>query len=319
MLPWLIAGGVLLFLLLVWIVLEARTARPDGYYIKQTHPYRVLMAYIMRTRNESYVLFDATVKAEKLLEYTEQSKEQFGADISHCTVAACARGQAENPTMNNFVSGRRLYRRKGIHLSFSMKRKAMNKKAKIAVVKKRIKPGENFREFCERVNASINVQRSDKVTSHDKEYKLFNMVPRPGLMAFVVLFKALDHYGLLPGFFVLPDGMFTSMFVANLGSLKMGAGYHHLYEWGNCPLFLMVGQVEERAVVEDGQVVVRKILPLRFTYDERIDDGLSARFGIETIVRTLEDPYKYLGCLDGDDSERLPLCTQEQSMEGPPQ
>ena len=269
----------------------------------------------MQTRNESYVLFDRAVRAEKLLAYVKEAKQKFGADLSHCTIAACAVGLAENPSMNIFVSGKRLYRRKGIHLAFSMKRKAMDKKAKLAVVKKRIKPGETFRQFCERVNAEINVQRSGKTTSHDKEYNLFTMLPRAVLSAAVVVFRWLDHRGLLPGSFINGDGMYASAFVANLGSLKMGAAYHHLYEWGNCSHFVMVGQVEERPVVEDGEVVIRKILPFRFTYDERIDDGLSARFGIDTAVRCLENPYESFGCLSDDGSDDRVLCTEEQARD----
>ncbi len=313
--PWLIVAIAAGVLLVLWILVEARTARPDGWYIAKVHPYRLLMAIIMRTRNESFVLFDTTVRAEKLLEYVERSKEAFDGDISHCTVAACAKGISENPTMNLFVSGKRLYQRKGLHLSFSMKRKAMSKKAKIAVVKKRIVPGETFREFCDRVNAEVNVQRTDKTTSADKEYNLFTALPRPVLVLAHRLMVALDYYGLLPGMFIFGDGMFTSMFVANLGSLKMGPGYHHLYEWGNCPLFAMVGQIEERAVVEDGQVVVRKILPLRFTYDERIDDGLTARHGIDVVVRVLENPFEELGCLAEDGSDAVPICTEDNSLE----
>ena len=87
----------------------------------------------------------------------------------------------------------------------------------------------------------------------------------------------------------------------------MGAGYHHLFEWGTSPLFLMVGRIEERAVVKNGQIVIQKTLPLRFSYDERIDDGLSARFGIDGVNEVLSDPFKYLGCVpeSGDDAPPL--------------
>ena len=69
----------------------------------------------------------------------------------------------------------------------------------------------------------------------------------------------------------------------------------------------MIGQLEERAVVRDGQVVVRRILPVRFSYDERIDDGLTARFGIDAMRRILESPFQELGCLDADGTDRCTL------------
>jgi hypothetical protein len=119
--------------------------------------------------------------------------------------------------------------------------------------------------------------------------------------------KTLDYYNVLPASFIVNDGLYTSMFIANLGSVGMDAGFHHLYEWGNCPLFLMAGKVEERPVVHDGAVVARKQLHVRWSYDERIEDGLTASFGIESVIRALEHPYEYFGCLAEDGSDARPL------------
>ncbi len=304
-----IAIGVLF---LAWVLLNLKTSRCDGIYLRKVHPYRRLMQHIMITRNESVVYFDDYVVADELLDYLAKAKEKFGADISHCLVAACAVGLAEAPTMNQFVMGRRLYQRKQREIAFSMKRKAMSKKAKIAVVKKAIRDGETFRQFCERVNEEINVQRSDKKTYADKEYNLFTMVPRPALNWAVTLFRWMDYHNILPASFIKTDGMYASIFVANLGSLKMRAGFHHLYEWGNCPLFMMVGRVEEKPWVVDGEVVPRKILHIRWTYDERIDDGLSARFGLDAARRVLEHPFEELGCLEEDGSDAATLDAHQE-------
>ena len=119
--------------------------------------------------------------------------------------------------------------------------------------------------------------------------------------------RGADAHNLLPAAYIESDAMFASTFVANLGSLHMGAGYHHLFEWGNCPTFVMVGQVEESVVPRNGIPTVRRVMPLRFSYDERIDDGLTARFGIEAMHRVLENPFEELGCLhdDGSDTQTL--------------
>lgn len=36
--------------------------------------------------------------------------------------------------------------------------------------------------------------------------------------------------------------MYASVFFANLGSLGLDAVYHHMYEWGNAPFFIVVGK-----------------------------------------------------------------------------
>lgn len=310
---WQIVLGVVV---LLWVLAEAKASRPDGTPIP-THPFRRLMFFIMPTRAESVVYIDVAVQAEKLVAYLAAAGERFDADVSHAVVAAAGIGVALNPRMNRFVSGRRLYARKGRWLTFSMKRKQLDRKAQLSMVKADFRDNETFRQFCERVNAQIGVERSGVKTSTDKEYDLFNALPRPVLAAAVPVLRLLDYYNLLPGFFIQGDGLYTGVFIANLGSIKMPSAYHHLYEWGNCPFFLAVGEIEDRVVVRDGQIVVRKIMPIRITFDERIDDGLAGRYGIAAMVRVLEDPGRYLGCLRPDDSDSLVMFPRADSPVDP--
>jgi len=283
---------VLAVLFALWVAINRKTSRKDGTLL-EVHPFR----RIMQGRNESVVYFDTYCNAEQLLEYIPKAREHFHVDVTHCLVGAGIIGLQENPKMNRFVVGRRLYQRIGQEVTFSMKRKKLDREAKLSTVKTRAIEGESFRELCERIHARVNVERSDKKTYQDKEFDLFLLLPRFLLNQAVKLMRWLDYHNLLPYALIKDDALYTSMFIANLGSVKMGAAIHHLYEWGNCPIFLMAGQIEDRPVVEDGEVVVRKTLHLRWSYDERIDDGLNARFGIDAVKRALENPFEELGCI----------------------
>lgn len=298
-----IAFGVLAFL---WVLASMKTSRPDGRMLK-VHPFRRMMTFIMQGRNESVVYFDDYIEVEKLHAYIADARERFPVDITHCTVAGVALGLATAPKMNRFVVGHRLYERNGRWITFSMKRRKMDREAKLAAVKLEMPDGQTFRELAERINGKVVIERSDRKTSFDIEMNLLSALPRGVLRFAVRLWRLADYYNLLPGLLIRTDAMYTSVFVANLGSLRMGAGYHHLYEWGSCPLFLMIGQIEDRPVVRNGEVVVRPMMHVRFSYDERIDDGLNARFGIDTLRTVLEDPYTYLGCLREDGSDARPL------------
>lgn len=298
-----IAVGVLVLILLL---LELKTSRPDGTLL-EPHPFRRLMLYIMPTRSESVVFYQETIRAEKLEAYLAKIKPAFGGNVTHCIVAAANMGLASTPRLNRFVSGRRLYQREGRWLTFSMKRSRSDGTAKLAVVKLQMDDGETFAQFCGRVNEKINLNRSGKKTYADKEFNLFNALPRLVLMAAVPLIRALDHYNLLPKAFIDGDGMYTSAVIANLGSMRMDAGFHHLYEWGNCPIFVMIGAAHDAPVVEDGQVVAGRLMNIRFSYDERIEDGLAARLGFDVMLDVLEDPERYLGCLDEDTGQHPPM------------
>ena len=273
----------------LWLLLEFKSSRSDGILVKNLHPYRRIMQYVMTTRNESIVYFDVTANAENLHAYLASQKEN---DISliHVLVAAMGKTLEQNPKMNRFVSGRRLYDRKERVITFSAKRKKLEAKAKLAMVQMNMRDGETFEGLSGRINSQLSVERSGAKTYTDKEYDLFNLLPRPALVCAVKLLKCLDYYNILPSFFIRDDSLYTSAVITNLGSLKMAPAYHHLYEWGNCPLFLMVGQMEEQAVVENGDIKVRKVLPMRIAYDERIEDGLTAKKGIDDFVAIIETP-----------------------------
>jgi pyruvate/2-oxoglutarate dehydrogenase complex dihydrolipoamide acyltransferase (E2) component len=112
----------------------------------------------------------------------------------------------------------------------------------------------------------------------------------------VSVFHWLDARGALPSALTRSDPMYSSAVVSNLGSLKTGAAFHHLYEHGNCPLFLVVGKIQPTPVADNaGNVRVRPLLPLCWTFDERIEDGLYAARSAELLRSRLEDPFEDLG------------------------
>ncbi len=296
---------------LLSFVLSFRERRPDGVAI-MVPAIRRLMFHILPGRTESVVMVDTVVDASALESYLEHARPRLGANLTHAVVAATNVCLGANPRLNRFTSGGRLYARRGRWLTFSMKRGVgeqgrVDRGSGLATVKIPMIDGESFAQLCTRINADIRLQRSGAETPADKEYKLFDRLPTAVLGLAAPLVRWLDAKNLLPAFFIEGDGLFASAFVANLGSLGMGAGYHHLFEYGNCPVFLVVGAVEERAVVVDGNVVVRRQLPLRFTFDERIEDASNARHALAAMRRVLEEPERWLGCLAQDGSDTVPL------------
>ena len=88
------------------------------------------------------------------------------------------------------------------------------------------------------------------------------------------LVRTLDYWGLLPRFLLELSPFHGSVFFTSMGSLGIPPIYHHLYDFGNLPVFGAFG-CKRRAleVMEDGSVVQKKYLDVKFTLDERIVDG----------------------------------------------
>ncbi|MEE9365115.1 MAG: dihydrolipoamide acetyltransferase family protein [Dehalococcoidales bacterium] len=85
----------------------------------------------------------------------------------------------------------------------------------------------------------------------------------------------------------ITGGTFT---LSNLGAV--GAGYRFETVIINQPesAILGTGAITERAVVRDGQIVIRPIMTYYFTYDHRVIDGAVAAKFMAGLIRVLEDP-----------------------------
>src|SRR5262249_52743204 len=90
------------------------------------------------------------------------------------------------------------------------------------------------------------------------------------------------------------DPIYASAFVANLGSLKIDAAYHHLYEHGNCPLFVTIGQVTQAPAVIDGQIALQPQVTVRYSFDERVEDGHYCARSLHLLAQRIEDPASFI-------------------------
>jgi pyruvate dehydrogenase E2 component (dihydrolipoamide acetyltransferase) len=82
-------------------------------------------------------------------------------------------------------------------------------------------------------------------------------------------------------------GTFT---ISNLGAV--GAGYRFETVIINQPesAILGTGAITDRAVVRDGQIVIRSIMTYYFTYDHRVIDGAVAAKFMANVIKVLENP-----------------------------
>jgi hypothetical protein len=249
------------------------------------------------------VYYDTYVRAEKLERFLAGMDPDKGITVTHALLKAFSYGMHKHPEMNRYVSGKRLYQREKVELSFSMK-KRYESRSPIKVVKMEFFPDDTLEQIAERVDRRLTVERSDRPTYVDKEVNLFSRLPRFALTFLAWLVRWLDFHNFLPSAYIERDPMFAGVFLANLGSFGMNAGFHHLYEYGNISIFGMAGKIQDMPVVEDGAVRAGRVLHLRWSYDERIDDGFTAGQGINTVVYALENPELCLNCSPFESAEK---------------
>lgn len=270
--------------------------RSDGDLVRDAAPLRRVMPLLMRGRNEAAVYFEQKVDVARAKAFLDEFRARTGkkATLLHLLLFGIARVLHERPRLNRFAAGGRLWQRRGIWLSFSAKR-AKSDDGALITVKREIDPRWSFEELVARVDGDIREGR-EKTTSTETELRLLFLLPTVVVSLLMRLLRRLDDWGLLPAFFLRSDPLYASAFVASLGSLGMDAAYHHLYEYGTIPVFCVAGAAKpEVAVGEDGAVVVKELVTLRYTFDERVEDGLYCLRSLDRMREILEDPAAFAG------------------------
>jgi hypothetical protein len=268
--------------------------RADGTPVANLHPVRRIMPFVMPTRNGAFVLFEQDIPTAPVLPLLERLNAARAAErrvtLFHCVLYAIGVALTEFPRLNRFVAGSRLYDRRGIWLAFSAKQK-LERDAPIFTAKIEFRPGEPLPAMVDRLLALLGEGRSGRETAADREIKGFLRLPAPLLRLAVRAQRMLDGWNLLPTALIKDDPLYASAFVANLGSVGLDAAYHHLYDYGTTPVFVTMGRVHRAPVVRaDGTVESHEVFTLRYTYDERVEDGFYAARALERLAGCLATP-----------------------------
>ncbi|MGE0791126.1 MAG: 2-oxo acid dehydrogenase subunit E2 [Sandaracinaceae bacterium] len=263
--------------------------RHDGTLVRGLDGNRAIMPFIMTGRNESAVWFEQIVDLEETLPWLA---ERPGTNLFQLLLYGMGQTLYAHPRVNRYVSGRRLYQREQAILSFAMKA-SLDTESHMSVLKMSVEEGESLEGWSIRLRERLARGRKGERTDSDKEASLFSRLPRPLLVLGVWLLRWLDALNLAPSFLLKGDPMHASAFVANLGSVGLDAAWHHLYEYGTCPIFVTLGRVQKLPVVVGDRVEARIAVRLRYTYDERIEDGLYAARALESLKERLEHPARF--------------------------
>lgn len=251
--------------------------RSDGRRIRTEPPMNQVSPYIMVTRNTSTNYFTEAFEITHVERYIRQKRKEgltnFG--LTHVLLACYCRATAKYPKINRFIGGQKIYSR-GTDLQFCMTiKKEMTADSPETVIKVHLSPYDTAEDVYRKMNEKVEeVKNTPLDSSFDNTAHALMLIPGVFLKFVVWLLRTLDYFGLLPKFLLEVSPFHGSVFFTSMGSLGIPPIYHHLYDFGNLPIFGSFG-CKRRAleVQEDGSIVQRKYLDCKFTMDERICDG----------------------------------------------
>jgi hypothetical protein len=121
--------------------------------------------------------------------------------------------------------------------------------------------------------------------------KVFNYIPRFVMRFAAWIINALDYYGLLPKALTDVSPFHGSLVITSLASLGIPPVYHHLYNFGNIPVFFAFGKrYNKYEITKDGTPEKVTYMDYRITCDERIADGHAYSVALRYINSLLRNP-----------------------------
>lgn len=254
--------------------MEIKHSWQEGRKLKTVSGMSKIEAFIMPERNDACNqirdCFETSAADDYIFKKRKEGLKGFG--VMHLFLAAYVRTVSQRPAINRFIRGQRIYARNNIEVAITIK-KEMRLDAPDTCIKLFFPPDATAEEVYRIVEEEIQKSRNEKSDFDDVAHILGNL-PRFILKFAIWLLKKMDYHRLLPRALSKLSPFHGSMILTSMGSLGIPPIYHHIYNFGNVPVFVSFGA--KRSVVEldkNGTPVDKKYVDYCVVTDERICDG----------------------------------------------
>ena len=262
--------------------------RKDGRRVRSLPPMNYITPYIMKVRADAQNHFEDVVDITNIEHYLDKKHREGYTDMTllHVLIAAYVRVVAERPGLNRFIAGQRIFARNKLECVMTIK-KELTLESPDTCIKVQFDPRDNiyniYKKFQKTAKAAVN-----ESTDFDDTARTLVKLPGIILRGAIAFLRFLDYIGLLPKALLNVSPFHGSMIITSMGSLGIPAIYHHLYDFGNLPIFISYGSIfSADAIKRDGTRERHHFVTLKVVTDERqhpeiLDETL------ETVVEDID-------------------------------
>ncbi len=268
-----------------------RGDRKDGRRVRTLPPMSYVAPFIMKERNDAQNQFEDIIDITNIERYLDEKHREGYTDLSllHVLIAAYTRVVSERPGINRFLSGQRIFARKNIECVMTVK-KELYLESPDTCIKVKIDPRDNIYNVYKKFQSTLK-QSLESDSSFDKVAGTLMKLPRFILRGIIRFLKWLDYHGRMPKGLLEVSPFHGSVIITSMGSLGIPAIYHHLYDFGNLPVFISYGKVFTDDVVNpDGTRERHHFITMNIVTDERICDGYYYASAFKRLKRYLLHP-----------------------------
>lgn len=268
--------------------------RYDGRRLRTLDGMAVVGNYFMPNRNGASNSIHDTIEITNIERYIRKKRaeglENFG--LTHVILAAYVRAVAKYPGLNRYLSGQRVYQRDDdMQFTMTMK-KDMRTDGAETTIKLHLHRADTANEVYEKYNKEYEIVKNTPLDSgFDQIVGILGSIPGLILKFVVWLLKLLDYFGKVPSFLLEFSPFHASVIFTSMGSLGIPPIVHHLYDFGNIPLFLAFGRKYRKNELDaDGTLVTRRYVDYTLNCDERTVDGFYYATVMKYFRKILRNP-----------------------------
>lgn len=222
-----------------------------------------------------------------------QRANETGAHLTptHLVGRAVGHALAEVPALNVRLVGGRAIPRESVDVFFIT---ATREGHDLSGVKLRAIDTKSARQVAMELIAESQKLRDGDDPALARAKRRLEALPRPLARAALRLaaWAAGDRGWSIPALGIAPSP-FGSAIVSSVGMFGLPVGFAPIAWMYRVPLLVLVGKISERAVVIDGRVQARPMLPLSVTVDHRYVDGAGLGLALAALEGYLRWPSNY--------------------------
>ncbi len=276
---------------------KRRGDRKDAYLVRDLDAMHAIMPYILPNRADNEAVLAENFDMTKVIEYINKKNEgepEFKYTFFHFITAAMAKTIVLRPKLNRFYSGHRLYERKDIIMAFTAKKKFTDSSEEVLVTLKVDRDSDvpPIEQVYERVKKAVySFRKSDDKDDATDTMEIFLKLPRWLLRFTIKVLDWLEYHGWYPNAVMKVDPYYSTVYISNLGSIKMSADYHHLTNHGTNSVFVIIGEKKPMPFYDEhGNTEVKDGLKISLTIDERIADGFYCAKSVKLLKKIFDNP-----------------------------
>ena len=267
--------------------------RRDGKLLRDIDSMHFIMPLMYPNRCDNEAFISERIDLTNVMKYLEKKNADGPAykyNFFQVMVTAVLKTIMLRPQLNRFIANGNLYERYAVTAAFTVK-KIFSDEGEEALAVIHACETDNIDSIHDEIYRQVSYVRNEGKDKSTESMDILQKTPLPFKKALGAGARFLDRRGWMPQAVIETDPFQSSVVLANLGSIKLKSGYHHLTNWGTTSLFIVIGEIKDRPFTDaDGNTEMRISVDIGLTVDERISDGYYCSKSVQLLKKFLEEP-----------------------------